>query len=134
MPKLFNIKILTPVREYIDSEIEAVTISAPDGKVTILADHAPFVMPVVVGVISMKKDGVWQDAVNTEGFMEVHHDGVLIYVQSCEHPDEVEARLAEEARRRATEELRQKQSMSEYKQSKLELARAMAKLSSAKKS
>ena len=128
MPKLFNLKILTPEREFFDNYIEAVTITAPDGKVTILADHAPFVMPVTVGAISIKKDGVWEDSVNSDGFMEVHHDGVLIYVQSCEHPDEIDARRAEEARRRAEEDLRQKQSMSEYKQSKIALARAMARL------
>ena len=128
MPKLFNLKILTPERQFFDSDVEAVTLSAPDGKVTILADHAPFVMPVAVGIISVKRDGVWEDSVNSEGFMEVHHDGVLIYVQACERPDEIDARRAEEARRRAMEDLRQKQSMSEYKQSKIALARAMARL------
>jgi len=128
MPKLFNLKILTPERQFFDSDIEAVTVSAPDGKVTILADHAPFVMPVAVGIVSVKKDGAWEDSVNSEGFMEVHHDGVLIYVQACERPDEIDARRAEEARRRAMEDLRQKQSMSEYKQSKIALARAMARL------
>ena len=128
MPKLFNLKILTPEREFFDSDVEAVTISAPDGKVTILADHAPFMMPVTVGLIRIKRDGIWEDSVNSEGFMEVHHDGVLIYVQSCEHPDEIDSRRAEEARRRAMEDLRQKQSMSEYKQSKIALARAMMRL------
>jgi len=128
MPKLFNLKILTPEREFFDSDVEAVTVSAPDGKVTILADHAPFVMPVAVGLIRIKRDGVWEDSVNSEGFMEVHHDGVLIYVQACEHPDEIDERRAEEARRRAMEDLRQRQSMNEYKQSKIALARAMARL------
>jgi len=128
MPKLFNLKILTPEREFFDSDVEAVTASAPDGKVTVLADHAPFIMPVSVGSISIKRNGEWEDSVNTEGFMEVHHKGVLIFVQACEHPDEIDMRRAEEARRRAEEHLRQKQSMNEYKQSKIALARAMARL------
>ena len=128
MPKLFNLKILTPEREFFDGNVEAVTVSAPDGKVTILADHAPFLMPVAVGTISVKQDGAWENSVNSEGFMEVHHDGVLIYVQACEYPEEIDKRRAEEARRRATEDIRQKQSMSEYKQSKIALARAMARL------
>ena len=66
--------------------------------------------------------------------MEVHHEGVLIFVQSCEHPEEIDTRRAEEARRRAEEQLRQKQSMSEYKQSKIALARAMARLQFSSKS
>jgi len=128
VPKLFNIKILTPEREYYDGDVEAVTVYAPDGSVTILADHAPFIMPVAVGTIKLKKDGLWEEACNSEGFMEVHHQGVLIYVQSCESPDEVDVRRAEEAKQRAEEHIRQKQSMSEYKQSQIALARAMARL------
>jgi len=128
MAKLFNLKILTPEREFFDGDVEAVTASAPDGKVTILADHAPFIMPVSAGFINIKRAGTWEDSINSEGFMEVHHEGVLVFVQTCEHPDEIDTRRAEEARRRAEESLRQKQSMSEYRQSKLALARAMARL------
>ena len=128
MPKLFNLKIITPEREFFDGDIEAVTAHAPDGSVTILADHAPFIMPVSIGDIKIKKDGKWETSVNSEGFMEVHHEGVLIFVQSCEHPDEIDMRRAEAARKRAEEKMRQKKSMSEYRQSKIALARAMARL------
>jgi len=134
MAKLFNLKIITPEREFFDSEIEAVTAHAPDGSVTILADHAPFIMPVSIGDIKIKKDGKWETSVNSEGFMEVHHEGVLIFVQSCEHPDEIDTRRAEAARKRAEELMRQKKSMSEYKQSKIALARAMARLQYSSKS
>ena len=128
MSKLFNLKILTPEREFFDGDVEAVSAAAPDGKVTVLADHTPLLMPVVVGTISFKRNGVWEDAVNSEGFMEVHHEGVLVFVQACEHPDEIDTIRANEARRRAEENMRQKQSMSEYRQSKIALARAMARL------
>lgn len=128
MSKLFNLKILTPEREFFDGDVEAITIGAPDGKVTILADHTPFIMPVAVGNILIKKDGQWAESVNSEGFMEVHHEGVLVFVQTCEYSDEIDTHRAEEARRRAEEHLRQKQSISEYKQSEIALARAMARL------
>jgi len=128
MPKLFNLQIFTPEREFFNGDVEAVSANAPDGSVMVLADHAPLVMPVVVGKIGIKKDGIWDESVNSEGFMEVRHEGVLIFVQACEHPEEIDTRRAEEAKRRAEERLRQKQSMSEYKQSKIALARAMARL------
>jgi len=128
MNKLFNLKILTPEREFFDGDVEAVSLDAPDGNVTILADHTPFVMPVVVGTIRIKMNNEWKDAVNSEGFMEVHHQGLIVFVQACEYPDEIDTRRAEEARRRAEEKLRQKQSMSEYRQSKIALARAMERL------
>jgi len=128
MSKLFNLKIFTPEREFFNGDVEGVTADAPDGSVMILADHAPFIMPVSIGHIGIKQDGKWDESVNTEGFLEVRHDGVVIFVQACEHPDEIDERRAEEARKRAEEHLRQKQSMSEYKQSKIALARAMARL------
>ena len=128
MSKLYNLKILTPEREFFDGDVEAVTVETTDGKITILADHTPFIVPVLVGDIRIKRDGVWDESVNSEGFMEVNHHGVMIFVQTCEHPEEIDTRRAEEARRRAEEQLRQKQSMNEYTASKLALARAMARL------
>ena len=128
MARLFSLHVLTPEREFFGGEVEAVTVTAPDGSVTILAGHTPFITPVVSGVIRIKRDGVWEDSVNTEGFMEVNRHGVMVFVQACEHPDEVDRKRAEEAMRRAEERLRQKQSISEYRQSKLALARAMARL------
>jgi len=128
MPKLFNLKIFTPEREFFDGDVEAVSAYAPDGNVMILADHASFIMPVSIGIIRIKRDGKWDESINSEGFLEVHNEGVLIFVQACEHPEEIDARRAEDAKRRAEEHLRQKQSMSEYKQSKIALARAMTRL------
>ena len=128
MSKLFNLKIFTPEREFFDGDVEGVTAVAPDGSIMILADHAPMIMPVSIGKIGIKQDGKWDESVNSEGFLEVRFDGVVIFVQACEHPDEIDARRAEDARKRAVESMRQKQSMSEYKQSKIALARAMARL------
>ena len=132
--KLFNLKILTPEREFFDGSVEAVSADGPDGNVMILANHAPFVMPVVIGDIKIKADNVWTESVNSEGFLEVRSDGVLIFVQSCLHPDEIDLHRAETARERELERLRQKQSINEYKTSKIALARAVARLNLAKKS
>jgi len=128
MSKLFNLKIFTPEREFFNGDVEGISAYAPDGSVMILADHAPLIMPVSIGNIGIKQNGKWEQSVNSEGFLEVRHDGVVIFVQSCEHPEEIDARRAEDARKRAEEHLRQKQSMSEYRQSKVALARAMARL------
>ena len=128
MAKLFNLKILTPQRRFFDGDVEALTVAVPDGSFTILAGHTPIIMPLSVGNTRIKKDGEWQEVVNSDGFLEVRHHGVLMFVQTCERPEEVDKLRAEAARRRAEERLRQKQSMSEYQQSKLALARAMARL------
>jgi F-type H+-transporting ATPase subunit epsilon len=128
MAKLFKLTIITPERQFFDGYAEALTITAPDGEMTILADHVPIISPVVVGTIAVKTDGVWTNAFNSEGFMEVRHKEVVVFVQACERPEEIDAKRAEEALKRAEERLRQKQSISEYRQTKIALARAMARL------
>jgi F-type H+-transporting ATPase subunit epsilon len=129
MGKLFSLKILTPERAFFTDNVEAVTVSVYDGRLTVLADHIPLVTPLEISSISIKQEnGVWRDAFNSEGFMEVRHDGVMIFVQTCEWPEEIDDRRAEEARLRAEEILRQRRSVNEYQQSKIDLARAMERL------
>ena len=101
---------------------------ALDGRLQILADHTPLITPIEVGSIEVQSGGEKRTLFNSEGFMEVHSEGVIVYIQAGEWPEEIDARRAEEARRRAEELLRQRQSISEYRQSKIALARAMARL------
>jgi F-type H+-transporting ATPase subunit epsilon len=128
MAKLFNLKILTPERQFFDGPVESVTVTTTDGRFSFLADHVPVVMPLDVGTIVFKTDDETQEVFNSEGFLEVRFEGVMIFVKACESPAEIDKRRAEEAKMRAEERLRQKQSMQEYQQSKLALARAMARL------
>lgn len=129
MAKLFHLEIMTPERQFFDDDIESLTFSAPDGQIAVLADHVPLISPVIVGSIRIIKGNEQKEMFSSEGFVEVHRNGVLVFVQACEWPDEIDARRAEEARKRAEERMRQKQSINEYKQSKIALARAMARLS-----
>jgi F-type H+-transporting ATPase subunit epsilon len=133
MSALFNLKILTPEHIFFSDDVEAVTVSAPDGHLTVLAHHTPLICPMTVGAIRIKSGGSWRECVNSEGFIEVHHEGALIFVQACEWPEEIDASRAEQARRRAEEHLRQQRSLAEYNRSKIALARAMARLSATKK-
>ena len=128
MAKIFDLKILTPEHEFFSGNVEGISAQSPDGNIMILADHAPMIMPVSIGILSVKIDGKWEEYVCSEGFLEAHSEGVLIFVQSCEHPDEIDTKRAQEAERRAREHLRQKQSISEHKQSQIALARAMTRL------
>ena len=128
MAKQFRLNILTPEREFYDKDVEAVTVTAPDGLVTILADHTPLIMPVSSGIIRIKKDSVWEESSNTEGFLEVTPESVLIFVQACEHPDEIDIHRAEEARDRAEERLKEKHSEQEYELISRARDRAIARI------
>lgn len=124
----FILAIMTPEREFYSGKVEALTITGLDGKITILASHAPMVSCIEVGVISIKANGVWRDAFNSEGFVEVVNNTAVVFVQSCEWPEEIDVKRAEEAKTRAEEKLRHKQNIMEYNATKIALTKAMARL------
>ena len=55
-------------------------------------------------------------------------DKAVILADSCELPEEIDIKRAEEARLRAEEQLRQKQSIQEYYETQAALNRAMNRL------
>jgi F-type H+-transporting ATPase subunit epsilon len=128
MAKLFKLAVFTPEHEVFSGDVEALTVTTLDGEYTFLADHAPLVMPLVVGTLKIRTSGETLEVFNSEGFLEIDHEGASVFVQASESPEEIDKFRAEEARIRAEERLRQKQSNREYQNSKLALARAMARL------
>ncbi len=125
---LFELEILTPEHRFFKGEVEAMTFTAEDGEWTILANHAPLVAALRPNVIRWKVDGVWTEAINAEGYMEVTAHKVVLFCHACEWPENIDQRRAEEARRQAEEAIRQARSRTEHKNSQIQLARAMARL------
>ena len=119
MAKTFQLDVLTPERLFYSGPAEAITIQGLNGELTVLADHIHMVAPLQVGSIRIKKDGAWREAFNSEGFLEVMKQGVVVYVQACEWPEDIDVVRAEAALRR---------SINEYKGSRIAVARAMARL------
>ncbi len=128
MSHTYLLDILTPERPFFSDQVEALTVYAPDGSITILAGHAPLITPLEAGSLKIKVDGQWKEAFHSEGFMDVSRNGVVVFAQSCEWPENIDTHRALEAKRRAEEALRQKQSIKEHKLSQLALTRAMARL------
>ncbi|MDR3311404.1 MAG: ATP synthase F1 subunit epsilon [Oscillospiraceae bacterium] len=126
--KTFELKVLTPEREFFSGSVEAASLMLSDGSVTILAEHMPMVAPVAICDLRIRQDGEWREAFASEGFIEVRRDKVLLFLQTCEWPEEIDEHRAEEAKLRAEERLRQKRSIAEYQQSRIALSRAMERL------
>ena len=95
---------------------------------TVMKGHEAMLAALEIGELRIKVDGNWKYAAASQGFIEVRPDQTLIFVQSCEWPEDIDAARAEELRQRALEDMRQKQSLIEYKESQAALARAMTRL------
>ena len=63
-----------------------------------------------------------------EGFVQIVNNRVVLIVDSAEKPEDIDRVRAKEAKIRAEERLRQKESLKEYKQSEASLARALTRL------
>ena len=61
-------------------------------------------------------------------FVEMINNRAKLFCLSVERPEEIDIRRAQEAKERAEEQLRQKQSIQEYHMNQLALARAMTRL------
>jgi len=124
----FRLEVISPDREVFNENVESVTVTSKNGQITVLPGHAPMVASLDVGTMRVKNGNEVIEAFHSEGFMEVRPDEVIMFVQACEKADEIDAIRAEEARQRAAEKLRQKQSYYEHRHTSISLARAMARL------
>ena len=95
----------------------------------IQAHHENMVFAVEIGEIRITDEtGEEIVGVTGTGFAQIINNRAMVIVDTCESPEEIDVRRAEEAKERAQEQLRQKQSIQEYYRSKASLARAMSRL------
>ncbi|MBZ4665063.1 ATP synthase F1 subunit epsilon [Mahella sp.] len=129
----FHLDIVSPDREFFDGDVEEIIFPVSngytsDGYMGVLAGHEPMVCPIGIGVLRIKQNGQWRDAAISGGFIEIRPQTVTILSDTVEWPEEIDARRAEAARRRAEERLRQRLSQEEYLRSQAALARALTRL------
>ena len=125
----FSLKIISSDKVFYNGKCQNLTIPTPDGQMGILAHHENMVIAVEIGELRLQtEDGEWMLAAVSKGFAEIINNRVSVLVNAAERPEEIDIKRAEEAKERAEERLRQKQSIQEYYLSQAALARAMARL------
>ena len=129
----FKLEIITPTREFLETDAVSLTFTCADGEITILKGHIPMVASLAIGELTIRDESGTRTAFHSEGFVEVRPDEVLVFSQACEWPDEIDVSRAQSARERAMEKLRQKQSIYENRHTKISLTRAMVRLKLSKK-
>ena len=128
MAKSFSLEVITPTKTFFSDTVESLVITTPIGEIGIMSGHMPLVTCVSIGVIKIKKDGQWREAAVSEGFLKIEQDKTIIFVDTAEWPEEIDANRAEEAAERARERLQRQLSRVEYANSRAALQRAMSRL------
>ena len=125
MAKSFHLEIIASDRVFYEGNCEHLVITAIDGLIGIMYGHEPLVTSLPTGELKYMVDGEWHYAAISEGFIP---ESSIILADSCELPEEIDIKRAEEARERAEERLRQKQSIMEYYHTQAALNRAINRL------
>ena len=130
----FYLKIVTSNKVFFSGRVSVAIVTATDGEKAFLAHHEEMVLALKPGEIRFQKeDGTWVTAVSGVGVVQAANNRVTAIVESAELPEDIDAVRAREARDRALEEMRQKQSIQEYYHSRASLSRALTRLKATSK-
>jgi F-type H+-transporting ATPase subunit epsilon len=105
---MLKIKIVTPERVVYENEVFQVSIPTMSGEITVLKNHIPLVSVMKSGELRIKdKSGEVHLAVSG-GFVEVRGNNEIVLLSDyAERVEEIDVQRAEEARKRAEEQMKQ---------------------------
>lgn len=124
----FNLKIITPDREFYTGEVDMVEFNTIEGEVGIYKGHIPISMIIAPGVLTITTDGESKNAALHAGFVEVLPDKVTILAEIIEWPSEIDIDRAKEAKDRAEARIRDVLEGTDIARAELALRRAMTRI------
>ncbi len=108
MSKLFKFSLSSPDAVLYDGEVEIVSVSTPDGEISILANHEQLVSLIAPGVMTIKgKDGEKTLATGS-GFIKVVGGKAKAFAQTAEFAESIDEQRAIEAKKQAESVMAQK--------------------------
>ncbi len=106
MAKSFHLEVVTPDRSLLSEEVVSLVAPGVQGYLGVLANHAPLVTELGIGVLRIRYPDDTEEHVAIEGgFMEVAHNRVLILADAAERPQDIDIQRAREALLRARQRL-----------------------------
>lgn len=128
MDTLFELEIVTPDRSFFKGRVESVILNTPTGEREILLHTLPMVFILEGGIIRIRQNERWMEAVSGNGFVRVGETDTVVMAEICEWPHEIDTEKVHEEIEEIDEQLKKAQSMREYKMAKAQLAIQLAKL------
>lgn len=92
-----HLKIVTPYRSLVDTDVDEVTAPSVRGQFCVLPDHDYYLIQLVPGAVEYKQAGEKHHLAISRGFAEVGHDRVIILAETADMAHEIdEVRAAKE--------------------------------------
>lgn len=128
-----RLRIVTPVKQMYDSEVDMVIMRAETGEMGILHGHQPLTTTLGYGILYIKNDGEELRATMFGGFADVQPDCITILSDAAEWPDEIDLDRATAAKERAEKRLNNNERGVDVIRAELALRRALLRLDVNKK-
>ena len=123
-----KLDIVTAERVVYSDEVDVVVAPGIEGELGILPHHAPLMTMLQPGELRVRKGGEELSLAISGGFLEVRPDRVIILADTAERAEEIDIRRAEEAMRRAQEQLSERIPEVDMAQAEAALRRSLARL------
>jgi len=136
MPDLqIKFKIVTPERTVFEDTVDQITLPTTDGEITILPNHRSYIASLKTGELMTKKGKEETFIYVSGGFIEFHNNEIVVLADAAERAEEIDVKLAEEAKKRAEEIKQQKITLddTEYARVAAAIERESARIKVARK-
>lgn len=131
---MFQLQILSPVGDIFNDSVDEVSLPTDKGEITILSNHIPLFSKVSEGTINVIKNNKHTVYAVIGGFLEVSKDNtVTILSDYAVKAENIEIAKATEAKKRAEEFLKDKQSTADLLMAEKELQKSLLELKVADK-
>jgi F-type H+-transporting ATPase subunit epsilon len=128
---VFRLRLLSPEKNFFDGEATEVVFSTPEGRMGVMAGHAPAIASVAEGIIEILAGGVWKIAAVSQGFAEISFEKADFYLDTAEWAEDIDVLRAAEALKRAEQRFRSTTSQLEQVRTQAAMSRALARLRAA---
>jgi len=123
-----KLEIVTAESPVFTGEVDSIVAPGTVGQFTILPHHAAFMTMLEAGELCLRVGGQETFMVVSGGFLEVMDDRVIVLADAAERADDIDAARAEEAKKRAQEQMRRPLTGPELVVAEAALRRSLARL------
>ncbi len=135
MAQQIRLEVVTPSGAVVNDDVDIVNAPGYGGDFGVLANHAPFLSTVKIGLLTYEKGSARESLMISGGFCEVSNNKITFLVESAEYGKQIDVDRAMKAKERAEKRLAQiSQSTDSINRARAEAAlqRALARIKASK--
>lgn len=128
-----NLSVVSPEGTIYQDTVDEISLPTPTGEITILPHHVSLFTKMSTGIVNIKKGAKESIIATVGGFVEVADGNVTILSDHLVKAENIQAARAQEAKKRAEDAMKRKESDVDFIMAEKDLQRAIMELQVADK-